>query len=69
MTEVKSIGSYPTVYDTKVLHSIPHTATSGETHKFEEVKQGGAKYKKRRANKSKRFRKSRKSRKTLRKKR
>jgi hypothetical protein len=68
MTEVKPIGSYPSVYDTKVLPSISHTGTGGETHKFE-VKQGGAKYKKRRANKSKRFRTSRKSRKTLRKKR
>ena len=65
--DIKPIGSYPLVYDSKILNPITHTATGGETRIFESVKQGG----KRSGNqgnkkKSRRLRKSnkRKNRKT-----
>lgn len=41
MTDFKPIGSYPFVYDSKVLNPPFHTGTSGETRVFETVKQGG----------------------------
>lgn len=67
MADTKPIGSYPIVYDSKILNSISHTGTGGETYKYEQ--RGGYKYKKRRSNIiSKRFRKTRKNRKTIRKK-
>jgi hypothetical protein len=41
MTDFKPMGSYPFVYDSKVLNTPFHTGTGGETRVFESVKQGG----------------------------
>jgi len=41
MTDFKPTGSYPFVYDSKVLNPMTHTGTGGETRVFESVKQGG----------------------------
>jgi hypothetical protein len=41
MTDVKSMGNYPFVYDSKVLNPITPTGIRGDTRIFESVKQGG----------------------------
>ena len=41
MTDLKPIGSYPFVYDSKVLNPITPTGIRGDTRIFEDVKQGG----------------------------
>jgi hypothetical protein len=65
MTDIKPEGSYPFVYDSKILNPISHTGTGGETRVFESVKQGGYKKKSRRRltkyNKNKRRRNNRKT--------
>jgi hypothetical protein len=73
MTDLQPIGSYPNVYDSKILNTITPTGIGDELTMFREVKQGGyknkskGKWRKKHKPKSKRLSKRSKNKKTLRK--